>query len=82
MSIDVKEIVETDHRTDLGEPIFSHIIQRDSDESAAARILRARIEGTPVTAICGHTWVPSRDPKKHPVCPKCLELFEMAKDLL
>jgi hypothetical protein len=34
------------------------------------------IEGTPVRAICGKLWVPSRDPKRFPLCPVCKELYE------
>jgi len=32
---------------------------------------RAAVEGVPVRAICGKVWVPTRDPKKYPVCPEC-----------
>ena len=39
-----------------------------------ADITRAAVEGTPVVAICGKVWVPSRDPAKYPVCPTCEEI--------
>ena len=29
--------------------------------------------GKPVKALCGKKWVPSRDPKRYPVCPTCRE---------
>jgi hypothetical protein len=29
-----------------------------------------------VVALCGKVWVPSRDPKKYPVCPLCKEIWE------
>jgi hypothetical protein len=32
--------------------------------------------GTPVVALCGKVWVPSRDPQKYPVCPACKEVWE------
>jgi hypothetical protein len=32
--------------------------------------------GTPIKALCGKVWVPSRDPKKYPVCPECKEIYE------
>ena len=35
------------------------------------------VTGTPVTALCGKVWVPSRDPKRYPVCPTCKEIYEM-----
>ena len=34
------------------------------------------VTGTPVTALCGKVWVPSRDPKRYPVCPTCKEIYE------
>ena len=46
-------------------------------ESAAAKVLEARIYGTPIEALCGHVWVPSRDPKQLPVCEKCKGIYEM-----
>jgi len=70
-----------DEVTEETDPIFSHIIERDDNASAHARIMEARVNGTPVTALCGHVWVPSRNPENHPICQKCLELYEMAKDL-
>jgi hypothetical protein len=47
---------------------FAHYV---SKEDAA----RAYIEGTPVRALCGKFWVPSRDPEKYPICPECKEIF-------
>lgn len=71
----------SDPALDDEDPIFSHYIERDEKETAGARVLRASVEGTPLVAICGYTWVPSRNPENHPVCPKCMELVDMAKDL-
>ena len=36
--------------------------------------------GTPVVALCGKVWVPSRAPEKFPVCPECKEVWESLKD--
>ena len=33
--------------------------------------------GTPLEALCGHVWVPSRDPKQLPLCEKCKAIYEM-----
>lgn len=44
--------------------------------SGSARVTQAMIEGTPIEALCGFTWVPSRDPKKYPICPKCKAISE------
>jgi hypothetical protein len=35
--------------------------------------------GTPVVALCGKVWVPSRAPEKFPVCPECKEAWESLK---
>ncbi len=47
---------------------FSHYVRKD-------RILPSAVEGTPVIALCGKKWVPSRDPKRFPVCPECKEIY-------
>jgi Protein of unknown function (DUF3039) len=42
----------------------------------ADKITEAYITGTPVEALCGAVFVPSRDPKSLPVCQACKEIFE------
>lgn len=42
----------------------------------AAAAMEAMVTGIPVTALCGKTWVPSRDPDRYGVCPSCIETFE------
>jgi hypothetical protein len=37
----------------------------------ASAVLEAAISGTPVTALCGKTWVPDRDPRKFAPCQTC-----------
>lgn len=60
----------TDYRYDEGDhERFSHYAPKD-------KIMEAMIEGTPVRALCGKIWVPSRDPKRFPVCPLCKELYD------
>ena len=73
------ETVEPDTRdvTETGEPIVAHIVKTDPGENAAAKVLEARIFGTPLEALCGHVWVPSRDPKQLPLCQKCKDIYEM-----
>lgn len=58
------------------DPIHSHIVKGDGTRSADAIITEARVLGTPVTALCGHVWVPSRNPEKHPVCSRCVEILQ------
>jgi hypothetical protein len=63
---------------------MSHIVapRRSEDGegviSAAALVTEARINGTPVTALCGKVWIPDRDPKRYPVCETCKEIFQGA----
>ncbi len=71
--------VDTDETTETDEPTNAHIVKTKRGENAAAVVLEARITGTPVEALCGYVWVPSRDPKQLPVCEKCKSVYEMYK---
>jgi hypothetical protein len=35
-------------------------------------VVEAIVNGTPCVALCGKVWVPSRDPKRYPICPTCV----------
>jgi hypothetical protein len=72
-------IPETEQVTETGEPVAAHIVKTEPGESAAAKVLEARINGTPLEALCGHVWVPSRDPKQLPLCQACKEIYEVYK---
>ncbi len=72
-----KTIPQVDEELETGEPAVAHIVKTEPGESAAAKVLEARIYGTPIEALCGHVWVPSRDPKQLPVCEKCKGIYEM-----
>lgn len=76
---DVDVDVDFDEIVEPGEPTHAHIVKVEPGESAAAKVLEARIYGTPVEALCGHVWVPSRDPKQLPVCQECKSIYEMYK---
>ncbi len=69
--------LDTDEETQTGEPTAAHIVKVKRGESAAAVVLEARINGTPVEALCGFVWVPSRDPRQLPVCEQCKGIYEM-----
>src|SRR5688572_25696896 len=62
---------------ETGEPVVAHIVKTKPGEDAAAKVLEARIYGTPLEALCGHRWVPSRDPKQLPLCEACKSIYEM-----
>jgi len=64
------EDTRTQPTTDDGDhERFSHYVAKD-------KLTAAMVEGTPVVALCGKVWVPSRDPKRYPVCPECKDLWE------
>lgn len=46
----------------------SHYVKHDELE-------RAMLNGEPATALCGKKWLPTRDPKRYPVCQTCKEIF-------
>lgn len=48
---------------------FSHFVKKE-------KIVESAVLGTPVVALCGKVWTPSRDPQKFPVCPECKEIYE------
>lgn len=52
---------------------LSHFVEKD-------KLTEAMIMGTPVVALCGKVWVPSRDPQKFPTCPECQEIWDSMKD--
>jgi hypothetical protein len=54
---------------------FAHIVWTPG-RNAAAVLTEARVMGTPVTALCGKKWVPSRDPARFPICPECKAIRE------
>ena len=72
---DLERDLEQDLRT--GEPTCAHIVKTEPGENAQAKVIEARIYGTPLEALCGHVWVPSRDPKQLPLCEDCKAIYEM-----
>jgi hypothetical protein len=60
----------TEYRLDEGDhERFAHYADKD-------QILEATVTGTPIRALCGKVWVPSRDPQRFPVCPECKEIYD------
>ena len=60
-----------DYRLDEGDhERFAHYV------FPKEKIVEAMIEGTPCKALCGKVWVPSRDPKRFPVCPDCKRIYD------
>lgn len=48
---------------------FAHYVVRN-------KLTESMVEGMPLQALCGKVWVPSRDPKRYPVCPECKEIYD------
>lgn len=55
-------------------PKVAHIVARENHADADTLVTTAYIEGTPLEALCGQIFVPSRDPKSLPACPQCVEI--------
>lgn len=51
---------------------FAHYVRKD-------KIVESAVTGTPVVALCGKVWVPSRDPDKFPMCPDCKKIYDRLK---
>lgn len=53
---------------------FAHVVV------PASAVTQSYITGEPVTAVCGKTWVPSRDPERYPLCARCAEILRAMAD--
>ena len=68
--VDERTQERPDYRVEEGDhERFSHYVPKD-------KLTEAMVMGTPVVALCGKVWVPSRDPDRFPVCPECQEIWE------
>lgn len=65
----VLERTDLDSEIEEDEPKFAHYAESVS-------VTEGYVLGTPVLALCGKLFVPSRDPKKFPLCPICKEIAE------
>lgn len=71
---------DTDEDTSTEDGPVAHIVRTRPGEDATAKVLEARVNGTPLEALCGHVWVPSRDPKQLPVCERCVQIYRMYRE--
>ena len=73
----VGEVVLTrpDEELRTGPPEAAHIVKSDG-EDAVAKVVEARVYGTPLEALCGAVFVPQRDPTKLPLCATCKDIYE------
>ena len=73
MEIGSKPNTETTVRDAEEDTRHAHIV------TPAAAVTEAMINGTPVTALCGYRWVPSRDPERYPLCDRCRDLHSQLR---
>ena len=65
---DVKEDIRQAPVDDQDRDKFAHYVPKD-------KLADAMVFGTPLTALCGKLWVPTRDGLKFPICPECQEAY-------
>ena len=69
-TLDERTEERTEYRLDEGDhERFSHYVDK-------SKLTEAMVMGTPVIALCGKVWVPSRNPDRFPVCPECKEIWQ------
>jgi hypothetical protein len=69
MTISIQDTSTEELVTDTGGPKYAHYAESVS-------VTEGYVLGKPVLAVCGELFIPSRDPKKFPVCPICKEIVE------
>lgn len=70
MTVEIVEATEL-YKTDQGDADrFAHFAPKKEIDASW-------LNGTPVIALCGKKWIPTRDPMRFPVCPKCKEIHAM-----
>lgn len=73
---------QTDTRTSLQtgnhNPDLAHLIDCPDDQPTAKEWLHhATAHGLEVEALCGHKWVPTRNPSGLEVCVTCLDIAQI-----
>lgn len=62
----------TDPEAEQEDPKEAHIVSKEDQ-------MRGYFEGAPITALCGLTWIPTRDYAPLPVCERCVEIFKQIR---
>jgi hypothetical protein len=79
MSVMTDERVVLDEQTTTDKSEQAHIVmvpKGEKDQTPQAYVMRARVEGFPVTALCGYTWVPNKQATGLPVCGECKDIYD------
>jgi hypothetical protein len=70
MSLTIEQIDTDSKVVDEGSSRqFSHYAEKN-------QVTEGYVLGTPVVAICGKIFIPSRDPLKFPICPICKKIAD------
>jgi len=69
-SIDTRPVVDPQLDDGDDDDRYSHYVRKED-------IMRSAVDGVPVKALCGKTWLPGKDPEKFPVCPQCKDMMGM-----
>lgn len=70
----MSQLLETDIKKQSSD-VDDH--NRFAHYADSVSITEGYVLGKPVAALCGKIFIPSRDPKKFPVCPICKEMAEL-----
>lgn len=76
---ETRVVVEDKIQTSNDKPNSKHIVMvppDEDDETPQAYVMRARIEGFPIVALCGHVFVPHQNPAGMPVCQACKDIYD------
>lgn len=80
VDIEIEVVVAPYDDTSDGNEHHTHIINPPNNVhiwavgmTAKEVVTIARVNGLPVTALCGYQWVPKRNPDKYPACEKCMD---------
>ncbi len=69
MASTIEDVSAEIDATENGKKKYAHYAE-------AVSVTEGYVMGKAVLALCGELFVPSRDPKKFPVCPTCKEIVE------
>ena len=70
--VDTKPDTETYKGEPGDEDLFSHYVLKKEIDLAI-------LEGRPCIALCGKSWIPTRDPERFPICPDCKDIYDNTK---
>ena len=74
-SIDTRPVVDPQLDEGDDDDRYSHYVRKED-------IMRSAVDGVPVKALCGKTWLPGKDPEKFPVCPQCKDMMGMLEAMM